>query len=153
MTCAELVDSYLIADQDTPQKPGDVFHMGCEYNPQLIATTGYCEGKTGSHGDLMRKGYCASCPDLYGSAVMVYEAIPAENGYEMGDYLTTLEIRDCGYGKSTGEGESQVRTGKTAGTIESGLSLDVYYPTFNECLEWMKTTQGMIFIQIIPAKG
>lgn len=156
-TCHDLVMSYVIHDQDKPKEPGDVLYTEYEYGvrPTLMHTTGYCEGTHGSHGDRMREGYCAASPEDYGCAAIIYEAILQEDGsYEIGDYLDTLEIRDTGYGYSTGEGVSHIRPDKKhAGTIETGLHIDVYRNNLSRCWEWMKKTKGFVFVEIIPAKG
>lgn len=156
-TCHELVMSYVLADQDKPSEAGDKFYMNEELdsNPILMETTGYYHGTHGSHGDRMREGYAACAPELYGDAVMVYEAVKQEDGtYRIGEYLNTFEIRDTGYGYSTGEGQSRVRADKTsAGTIESGIHLDIYRYTYQRCREWMKLTNGKVFAVIVPAKG
>lgn len=121
---------------------------------KLVETTGYHQGEIGSHGDMMRKGYVAYTPDTYGYCMEIYEAIPTDAGYEVGDFIGLYEVRDCGYGRSLGYGTSEIRKDrKYAGTIEKGLSVDTYFPTLSECKEWMKKTKGMIFIRLIPAKG
>lgn len=154
-TCHELAMSYILADQDKPTKAGDKFYIGEEDNPILMETTGYCHGKVGSHGDTMKDGYCAAAPEMYGDVVMVYEAIPQEDGsFRIGEYLDTLEIRDTGYGYSTGQGESSVRDDKKyQGTIERGIHIDVYKPDLSGCKEWMKRTNGKIFAVIVEGKG
>lgn len=153
--CHRLVMSYIIADQDKPTEPGDYLFNEDGTAHRLTETTGYCQGTHGSHGDKMRVGYVAYTPETYGYAMEIYKAVETENGgYELGDYIGLYEIRDCGYGRSTGRGKSAVRNDKKSqGTIEAGLSVDTYFPTLGECREWMKETQGMIFIKIIPAKG
>ena len=152
--CHELVMSYIVHDQDPPQVPGDYLYREDGTVHRLAATTGYCEGTIGSHGDKMRTGFVAYTPESYGCCMEIYEAVETENGYTLGDFLGFYEIRDCGYGKSTGKGKSQVRADKkTQGTIEAGLSVDRYAPTLAGCKDWMKQTNGMIFIRIIPAQG
>jgi len=155
MTCHELAMSYILADQDKPKEAGDKFYMGEDNNPILMETTGYCHGTRGSHGDKMREGYAACAPELYGDAVMVYEAVKQDDGtYRMGDYIETFEIRDCGYGYSTGQGRSEVRSDKKyAGTIEAGIHLDVYREDLSGCREWMQRTGGKIFAVVIEGKG
>lgn len=152
--CHDLVMSYIYADQDPPQQPGDILYCEDGTQHKLTATTGYCEGTCGSHGDRMRQGYVAYTPETYGFAMEIYQAVPTDTGYELGEYLGLYEIKDCGYGKSTGQGKSRVRSDKkTQGTIEAGLSVDRYAPTLQECREWMRNTNGMVFIRIIDAKG
>lgn len=156
-TCHELVMSYIAHDQDKPKEPGDILYSEYEsgITPVLMHTTGYFEGTTGSHGDRMREGYCAASPEMYGAAAIIYEAILQEDGtYQIGNYLDTFEIRDTGYGYSTGQGKSYIRPDKKhAGTIESGLHIDVYRNNLSRCWEWMKKTKGFVFVEIIPAKG
>lgn len=152
--CHELVMSYILADQDKPTEPGDYLYHEDGTAHRLTATTGYCMGTHGSHGDKMRTGYVAYTPESYGYAMMIYEAVETDDGYELGDFIGLYEIKDTGYGKATGTGKSAVRTDKKSrGTIEAGLSVDAYQPTLAECRQWMKQTKGMIFIQLVPAKG
>lgn len=155
LTCHELAMSYILADQDKPKEAGDKFYMGEDNNPILMETTGYCHGTTGSHGDRMKEGYCAASPEMYGDVVMLYEAIPQKDGtFRIGEYLDTLEIKDTGYGYSTGQGESTVRTDKRyEGTIEGGIHIDVYKENLQGCREWMKRTNGKVFAVVIEGKG
>lgn len=152
--CHQLVMSYVLADQDPPQEPGDYLYHTDGTVHRLTETTGYCMGTHGSHGDKMKVGYVAYTPESYGYAMMIYKAVETDEGYELGDYIGLYEIKDTGYGKATGTGKSSVRSDKKSrGTIEAGLSVDCYHPTLAECREWMKETNGMIFIQLVPAKG
>ena len=153
-TCHDLVMSYIEHDQD-PKDIGDTIKTGAQNEPVLMETTAYFQGSHGSHGDQMREGYCAGDPDLYGSAVTVYEAIPQENGsYTIGGFIGSFEMRDTGYGYSTGSGSSSVRSDKKyAGTIETGVHLDIYRDNLARCREWMKRTKGKCFAVIVPAKG
>ena len=155
--CHKLVMSYILADQDKPSEPGDKFYseIVTENNPILMQTTGYYQGSHGSHGDRMREGYAACAPEMYGCCVMVYEAVPQEDGtYKIGEYLDTFEIRDCGYGVSTGSGRSSVRSDKKyAGSIETGIHLDVYRDNLSRCREWMNLTGGRIFGVIVKGEG
>jgi len=145
--------SYILADQDLPREPGDIFY-GSEDRPILMDTTAYYQGNYGSHGDKMREGYCAGDPDLYGAAVTIYEAIETEDGYQIGQCIGLFELRDTGYGRSSGKGKSRVRNDRRfAGTIESGTHLDIYRNDLSRCWEWMHRTQGKIFAVITPAKG
>lgn len=155
-TAHEQAMSFILSQQDLPQEPGDILYIDedTEKCPILVETTGYHQGTHGSHGDRMKRGYVAFSPETYGCAIEVYEAIPTDEGYSLGKYIGLYQIKDCGYGKSTGQGTSSVRSDKKhEGTIEAGLSVDTYFPTLSECREWMEKTQGMIFIQIIPAEG
>lgn len=149
--CHDLTMSYIQHDK-SPTKPGE--SIKTIDGAILVETTGYHQGTHGSHGDRMREGYVAYTPDTYGYCMEIYEAIPTDAGYEVGDFIGLYEVRDCGYGRSLGYGTSEIRKDrKYAGSIEEGLSVDTYFPTLNQCREWMKRTNGMIFIRLIPAKG
>ena len=150
--------SYILADQDKPTEPGDYLYTETDergHFPQLVSTTAYFEGTHGCRGDKMRSGYVAYTECTYGYAMEIYRAILQEDGtYQMGDYIGLFEVKDTGYGRSTGGGISRVRSDmKCQGTIEKGICVDAYFPTYSECVDWMKDTRGMVFIQVIPAEG
>ncbi len=158
VTCHDLTMSYILHDQDKPKKPGDRFYLSeDEPNPILMETTAYFEGAKGSHGDVMKEGYCAAAPELYGDVVMLYEAIPQDDGtFRIGEYLDTLEVKDTGYGYPTYEGKSKVRPEKgSMGTLESPelLHCDVRKDNLERCKEWMKRTGGKVFCVVIEGKG
>ncbi len=140
---------------ETAENPGDTLFTGATEEPYLAVTTGYyAENPHGSHGDRMHEGYAAMAPDMYGCAVIVYEAVLNEdNEYELGDFITILEVKDTGYGYSTGDGRpSKIRPDKgSTGTIEAGKHVDVYYDNYAHCAEWMKLTNGYVFVQVIPS--
>lgn len=139
---------------ETAENPGDTLFTGATEEPFLCITTGYyAENPHGSHGDRMHEGVCAMAPELYGSAVIVYEAVINDDGeYELGDQLEILEVKDTGYGYSTGDGcPSNIRPDKgSTGTIEAGKHVDVYFDNYDHCLDWMKKTNGYVFVQVIP---
>lgn len=151
MTCHDLVRSYILADQDPPREAGDTIRDGATNSPVLLETTAYYQGYKGSHGDVMREGYCAGDPNLYGASVAIYKAEKTEDGYKIGEFIGYFEMRDTGYGYSTGEGRSEVRSDKKyAGTIESGLHLDIYRDNLSRCWDWMHLTKGKVFAVIVP---
>jgi len=139
---------------ETAENPGDTLFTGATEEPYLAVTTGYyAENPHGSHGDRMHEGYAAMAPDMYGCAVIVYEAVlNADNEYELGDFITILEVKDTGYGYSTGDGRpSTIRPDKgSTGTIEAGKHIDVYFDNYSHCVDWMKLTNGYVFVQVIP---
>ena len=155
----ELAMSYILADQDKPTKAGDKFYTDeNEPNPVLVETTAYYTGVKGSHGDIMKEGYCAAAPELYGDVVMLYEAIPQEDGtYRIGEYLDTLLVKDTGYGYPTHQGKSKVRPDKgSMGTLESAnklLHIDVRKDSYSRCKDWMILTGGKAFAVIVKGKG
>lgn len=158
LTCHDLAMSYIIHDQDPPREPGDKYFLSeNEPNPILMETTAYYTGNKGSHGDTMKEGYCAAAPELYGDVLMLYEALPQDDGtYKVGNYITTLEVRDTGYGYPTHEGKSKVRPEKgSMGTLESPelLHCDVRKDNLERCREWMRLTGGKVFAIVINGKG
>lgn len=159
MTAHEQAMSYILADQDKPTKAGDKFYTAeNEPNPVLVETTAYYTGVKGSHGDVMKEGYCAAAPELYGDVVMLYEAIPQDDGtYRIGEYLDTLLVKDTGYGYPTNTGTSKVRPDKgSMGTLESAeklLHIDVRKDSFSRCKEWMNLTKGKAFAVIVQGEG
>ena len=120
---------------------------------KLVDATGYCCGTHGSHGDKLEVGHCAYRPEDYGGVLAIYEAHEHNDGYKIGDFITYLEIKDCGYGKPTGYGESKIIDGKSIGTIESGKQIDVYFPTLDECKDFMNETNGKVFVLEIKGNG
>ena len=131
----DLVESYVEADNA----------------PVLMETTAYTYGAVCSHGDRARKGIAAIAPQWYGSAVVLYEAVETEDGYEVGDFLCVLEGLDTGYGRSTGDGvPSKVRPDKgSRGTIEVGRTIDVFCESKEEAADWMSMTGGKVMAQVI----
>ena len=123
--------------------------------PILVNTTAYTEGKVCSHGDRAREGVVAGMPEWYGQACIVYEAVPSEGGYQIGDVIGIYEVLDTGYGKTTKNGiPSKVRADKKSqGTIEVGRCIDKYAESYADAVDWMRITGGRCFIQIISAKG
>jgi hypothetical protein len=139
---------------ETAENPGDTLFTGATEEPYLAVTTGYyAENPHGSHGDRMHEGYAAMAPEMYGCAVIIYKAVLNEdNEYELGDFITILEVKDTEYGYSTGDGRpSNIRPDKgSTGTIEAGKHVDVYFDNYDHCLDWMKKTNGYVFVQVIP---
>ena len=124
--------------------------------PVLMNTTAYTYGTVCSHGARARQGIAAIAPEWYGSAVVLYEAVEGEDGYEVGDFICILEGLDTGYGKSTGDGvPSRVREDKDSrGTIETGKTIDVFCESEADAMEWMERTGGKVMCQIIrEARG
>ena len=121
----------------------------------LMSTTAYYHGRITYSGQEVREGIAAGKEEWIGEAAVIYEAIPRGDGYEAGDLLGVYEIQDIGYGRSSGDGiPSSVRSDKDSrGTIERGECLDIYRESYERCVEWMKQTGGMVYVQIIPADG
>lgn len=125
--------------------------------PRLVETTAYTgENDICYRGDPVREGIVAGKAEWYGLACVIYEAVPDEaGGYKIGNIIEIDEVLDFGYGKSTGDGiPSRARPDKTSrGTIETGETIDRYCETMEGCRQWMKETQGKVFIQLLEARG
>lgn len=121
----------------------------------LMQTTAYYHGSITYSGERVREGIAAGKEEWIGEAAVIYEAIPQDDGYEAGELLGVYEIQDIGYGKSSGDGiPSKVRCDKDSrGTIERGECLDIYRESYDRCVDWMKQTGGVVYVQIIPADG
>ena len=122
------------------------------FGADLVDCTAYHRGTIGSHGDVMQTGYCAARPEDYGKNIFAYRAIKTESGYEMGELLYIMEIRDTGFGTDTKTGKSKIFKGRTAGSIEVGSQIDIYRPNLEECKEVMQETGGKVFVEIIEPK-
>jgi 3D (Asp-Asp-Asp) domain-containing protein len=114
-----------------------------EQEPEVIKmhTIAYCQGTTTATGTAVRKGICAVAQDKLGMTALVY----ANNDGEIGELLGIFECLDTGFG-----GDAD---GDGIGSIESGKCIDIYFPTYEECVEWMKLTGGRCFVQYVDAKG
>lgn len=111
--------------------------------PELIQmhTTAYCQGKTTVTGVPVRKGICAVKEEWLGMTALVYSY---EDG-EPGELLGIWECLDTGFG-----GDAD---GDGIGSIQKGKVIDMYFPTLDECNEWMKLSGGKCFVQLVDAKG
>ena len=143
LTTNDLVRDYLEYEAEPP------------HEAFLCNTTAYIHGEVCCRGAKAREGIVAAAPEWYGMSALIYEAVEVDGQYEMGELLGIFEILDTGYGKSTGDGiPSKVRADKKSrGTIETGQCIDVYKSSYKRAKEWMKTTGGRCYVQIIDAKG
>ena len=61
-------------------------------------------------------------------------------------YMGTYTFHDVGYGQSTGYGKSRLLKGKMLGTIETGECIDIFFNTYNECINYGRKRVYMIWI-------
>lgn len=112
---------------------------------EVNATAYYDERKQG-HGADMRplvEGLTvAGKVEWLGKTVLIFD--------ENMEFLGYYEFRDTGYGRETGTGESKILPGKSIGTIECGQTIDIYFETYEKCMEWGKRK---VYISIINAEG
>ena len=111
--------------------------------PELIQmhTTAYCQGTITATGVPVRKGICAVKKEWIGLTAIVYSN---ENG-KPGELLGYWECLDTGFGGDA--------NGDGIGSIQEGKVIDMFFPTEDECYEWMKVSGGKCFIQLVDAEG
>lgn len=110
-------------------------------DPFKINTTAYCCGTTTCTGVPVREGICAVKKEWIGKTALIY----ANNDGEIGELLGIYECLDTGFGAdSDGDG---------IGSIQEGKLIDVYFPTYEQCKEWMKLTGGKVFVQLVDVEG
>jgi len=137
-------------------KDGEAAGCGSRYEPFLVSYTCYIDKGKGSHGDPVKDGMIAGHPAWYGMTVVIYEAIPEEDGsFIIGPYIESGQILDTGYGRSVHDGiPSKIREDKVSrGSIETGKQIDQWVATMTEAREKMAFTQGHVFIQLIEGDG
>jgi len=110
--------------------------------PFKICTTAYCQGEITYTGVPVRAGICAVKKEWVGLTAVVYECNPDGS---IGNLLGFWECLDTGFG-----GDAD---GDGIGSIETGKVIDMYFPTLEECQDWMKLTGGKVYVQLIDAKG
>jgi len=105
---------------------------GEENEVSKIKTTAYCVGTTTASGTPVRYGVCAADDEHFGKnwVAMIW----TEDGSE---FLGYFECEDKG--------------GTEA--IHKGYVIDVYCPTYDECVEWMKKTNGKCLVKFVWAEG
>lgn len=97
---------------------------------QKVRTTAYCCGTTTANGSPVHYGGCASSAEHMGDLAVLY--LP--NGY----YIGTFECNDLG--------------GTDA--IRNGYVIDVYFPTYFECKEYMRLVgNGKIYVKYVKGQG
>ena len=93
-----------------------------------MVTTAYCCGSITYNGSAVHVGG-AACNPRIGQVAIIYSM--------EGEYLMTVEVND---------------SGSAQGLVE-GWAIDVYFPTLEECQEWMALTGGHVMIQFIDGVG
>lgn len=124
------VSAQKIADNEQTDKPFKMY------------TTAYCQGEVTASGAKVREGICAAKEEWLGMVFAVYKY--GSDG-TMGEFLGYWEILDTGFG-----GDAD---GDGVGSIQEGKVVDMYFPTLDKCKEWMKLTNGKVYVQLIDGKG
>lgn len=125
------------------EKCTEILKKEPEYvEPVPILTTAYCDGEVTCTGKKVRYGICAVKKEWIGKTALIYNR---EEDGTIGDLLGIYECLDTGFGAdSDGDG---------IGSIQEGKVVDVYFPTLEECEEWMKKTNRKVYIQLFDAEG
>ncbi len=113
-----------------------------EGEPFKMYTTAYHHGEITASGVPVRRGICAVKREWMGLTAIVYEYKPDGS---MGDMIGIWECLDTGFG-----GDAD---GDGVGSIEAGKVIDMYFPTLEECRDWMKQTGGKVYVQLVDAEG
>lgn len=108
--------------------------------PIKVQVTCYCEpGKT-ANGSAETEGVIAGKAEWLNYPCLIYKV--GEDG-EIGDFIGIFEVADLGYGAPVeyfGEGSSERKKGRKAGTIETGLTIDFRQSSYANCVKFMKET-------------
>lgn len=110
--------------------------------PFKIYTTAYYYGEITASGYPVREGIAAGKKEWMGLTAIIYKYDPDGS---IGEVLGIYEILDTGFG-----GDAD---GDGIGSIQEGKVIDIYFPTLDGCKEWMKATNGKVYIQLVDAKG
>lgn len=66
----------------------------------------------------------------------------------VGEYMGRYQFQDTGYGKPTGIGKTSFgcHKGKSMGDIEAGLTIDIFFNTYNDCTNYGRKDVYMVWI-------
>lgn len=100
----------------------------------------------------------ASKPEWLGYCAYLYKI---NDDGSLGDFITIVEFNDIGYGAPVGHGtKSDLRKGKSAGTIETGKTIDIRKSSMSQCKEFMKatytgdgTTGSQVYMILVDGEG
>jgi len=112
--------------------------LGDRRDPDKVQCTCYIEaGKPTCSGSYKMDGIIATAPEHIGKVAQVYEV--AEDG-GIGNFIGYFEASDTGYGAPTGYGISAYKGRTSAGTIETGITIDFRKPNMKKATEFMTDT-------------
>lgn len=103
---------------------------------KLVTSTAYWNeyGRKSASGRPLISGHTlAGKVEWLGKTVELYQC---NKDGSIGSMLGTYTFDDTGYGKETGVGSSAILEGKSVGTIENGSHVDVYFETYEECMQY-----------------
>ena len=112
-------------------------------NMKRIRCTCYCEPGTTASGHPTRGGVIAGRKEDLGKVAALYAI--AEDG-SIGEFLGYYDFYDTGAGMdSDGDGIGD--------TIRTGKSVDVFQPSMDSAVNWIKKYGDYVYIVIIEAQG
>ena len=116
-----------------------VVNNNLETGPARIQVTCYTEaGKPTCTGSYRTAGVAAGRTEWLGYCAYIYEINPDGS---IGDFIDIIEFNDIGYGAPIGHGtKSDLKKGQSAGSIETGKTIDIRRPTYSSCQNFMKQT-------------
>ena len=120
--------------------------LGTSEELLLVDSTAYYDKYHYGHGadgrPLIEGLTLAGKREWLGMSAMLYDS-------DM-NLLGIYEFRDTGYGQSTGQGNSTILKDKSIGTIENGTCIDVYFDTYEKCVEWGRRK---VYMKLIESEG
>lgn len=128
-------------------------------NLTKIQITCYVEaGKPTCTGSYRMEGVAAGRREWLGYSAFLYKVNPDGT---VGELFDIVEFNDIGYGAPVGYGtKSDLFKNRSAGTIETGKTIDIRRPNLAECHKYMKatytgggTTGSQVYMQLIKGDG
>ena len=111
--------------------------------PNQIRCTCYCVSGTTASGKQTRPYIVAGKREWLGCVAALYEV---EEDGSMGNFIGYYEFLDTGAGIDTdGDGYGD--------TIINGESIDVWQPTYQDCVDWVAEHGDYVYMKIIRGEG
>lgn len=131
----------VIAAERWVEYDGDPF-----IEPVKIRSTYYIDAGTTASGCQTTAGIIATCLEWM-RPEYTFELYAVDEQGNIAEHIGSYKSKDTGYGINTHEGESKILKGKPLGTIERGLSIDVFCETEEDIQFWKK--HDYVYMQIV----
>jgi hypothetical protein len=124
-----------------------------------VQITCYIEaGKPTCTGSYRMEGVAAGRREWLGCTGLLYRVNPDGT---LGEFFDMVEFNDIGYGAPVGFGtKSDLFKNRSAGTIETGKTIDIRRPNMAACKDYMRstytgggTTGSEVYMQLIKGDG
>lgn len=138
----------------------EVTVAGAEEEYTSVQVTCYMEPGsptcTGSYR--MNSTTAAGRSDWLGYCAYLYSI---EEDGSLGEFINIVEFNDIGYGAPVGHGtKSDLKKGKSAGSIETGKTIDIRTSNMSQCNEFMRatytgegTTGSQVYMILVNGEG